>query len=68
MTIFTYFLKWRHNEASYGQHLDHLGKKIKCSNEKVNEGEHKHREVWKKKDQLKKKPCTHIHIICKQKK
>ncbi len=27
MTTFTYFLKWKHIRASYGQHYGHLGKK-----------------------------------------
>ncbi len=44
------------------------GKK-KNWNEKVNENEQKHREMWKKGRSIKKqiKPCTHIYIICKQK-
>jgi len=43
--------------------------KITCSNKKVNENEHKHREMWKKGKAIffKIRPCTHIHIICKQK-
>jgi hypothetical protein len=45
MIIFTYFLEWRHNKASYGQHFGHLGKKTICSNKKVNEDEHKHKEM-----------------------
>jgi uncharacterized membrane protein len=44
-------------------------KKTICSNKKVNEGEHKHKESVKKGRSIKKeiKPYTHIHIICKQK-
>jgi hypothetical protein len=43
-------------------------KKTICSNEKVNEDEQKHREMQKKGRSIYfLKPCTHIHIICKQK-
>jgi len=34
MTISTYFLKWRRNQASYGQHPSHLKKKILMLKEK----------------------------------
>jgi hypothetical protein len=36
MIISTYFFKWKHKQASYGEHLDHLEKK-------VSEDEHKQR-------------------------
>jgi hypothetical protein len=69
MTRSTFFLKWRHNRANYGQISNHLEKKTICSNKKVSEFEHKHRENVKKGRSIKReiKPCTHIHIICKQK-
>jgi hypothetical protein len=34
MTISTYFLKWKCNKASYGQHCDHLRKKDNISKQK----------------------------------
>jgi hypothetical protein len=44
MSIPTFLKKWRHNRASYGQHSNHLRKK-KSSNKKINENEHKDKEM-----------------------
>jgi hypothetical protein len=49
MTISTFFLKWKHKRANYGQHFGHLEKRIICSNKKINEDELKHKENVEKK-------------------
>jgi len=52
------------NGSTIGLTMDNISviwEKTISSNEKVNEDEHKHREMWKKG-----KTCTHIHIICKK--
>ncbi len=69
MIIFTFFLKWRCIRINNGQHSHHLEKKTICSKIIMKINIHIGK-MWKKGRSIKKeiKTCTHIHIICKQKK